>query len=298
MDSAVRRIRPETALALPVAALVCLFVSLSVTGIQFAPGLRHWRASLDWHAWFNVAQGTSAALAIYAGTWIVWGTGRLTTRLAVSAAGITVVIFLWQILFPALRGPWLKLEQQFLVATIGLLSVVLVAAAWRFGIRVVDHQGQIVNADPRSRQMSLLGLLALMSGAAIVLAGVRQVLPRDLGEWSITGDDVFAILAQLSGTLLVASTIITCFHVPRRRWLNFALATGFLVVIGVLHVAAYGQSYRFPVLTLDPRVWIKGVYFAVLSAWLLAAAGMLHLCGLRLRRCAPWGRMLPLPTAS
>ena len=296
MDRIVRRLRPETALALPVAALTALIFALAM--IDVAMGLRGWRNSIQWHTWFNVAQGTSAALAIYAGTWIVWGTGRLTTRLALSAAAVIVVLFVWQVQFRASRSPWLKLEQQFLAATIWLLSIGLVAAAWRFGIRVVDHQGQIVNADPRSRQMSLLGLLALMSGAAIVLAGVRQILPRELGEWSITGDDVFAILAQLSGTMLVASTVITCFHVPRRRWLNLALAAGFMVVIGVLHVVAYGQSYRLSVLPLDPRVAVKGIYFAVLSAWLLAAAGALHLCGLRLRRCAPWGRVLPLPAAS
>ena len=290
-----RRIRPETVLALPVAAVVVLCFALSM--IDVALGARGWRTSMSWHAWFNAAQGTSAALSICAGAWIVWGTGRLATRLALSTAGMTLLLLLWQVRFRFPRVTWLVYEQQFLTATIWLLSIALVAGAWRFGIRVVDSRGQVVGADPRSRQMSLSALLALMTGVAIMLATARLVLPRELASWRITGDDVFALLVQLSGTLLTASTVITCFHVPRMLGLNVALAVGFMVVIAALHMVAYGHSYRYFLLPPDPRVQVEAIYFAVLAGWLLSGVGILHLAGLHLRRCAPVGRAMPLPAA-
>lgn len=298
MDSAPNRIRVAPAIALGIAGLTVLIVSLSATGYGYAAWTRPWRTSMLWHGWLNTAQGTSAALAILSAAWIIWGTGRLTTRLAVSAAWMTLVILLWQVLFRVPRLPWLRYEQQFLAASIWLLAIGLVAAAWRFGIRVVDPAGQVLATDPRSRQMSLLGLLSLMTGVAIMLAGVRLILPREFSTWSLNGDDIFALLAQVSGTLLVASTVITCFHVPRPVWLNLALASGFILVIAVLHLVAYGQSYRFNLLPPDPQLQVKAVYYAVLAAWLLAAVGVMHRCGLRLRRCAPWGRVMPLPAAS
>jgi hypothetical protein len=298
MDSAQHRIRVTPAIALAMTALVVLLVSLSATDYGLGRGLRWWRTSLAWHGWLNAAQGTSAALAILAAAWIVWGAGRLTTRLAVSAASLTLVLLLWQVLFRVPRGPWLRYEQQLLVASIWLLAIGLVAAAWRFGIRVVGPTGQILGADPRSRQMSLLGLLSLMTGVAIALAAVRLVLPRNIADWNLSGDDVFALLIQIVGTMLVTSTVITCFHVPRPTWLNLALAGGFLLVIAVVHLAAYGQAYRMTVLPPEPRLQVKGVYYVVLAGWLLAAAGVLHVCGLKLRRCAPWGRVMPLAAAS
>lgn len=298
MDSAQHRLRMAPAIALAVAALVVLFVSLSATDYGWGQGLRPWRTSLAWHGWLNAAQGTSAALGILAASWIVWGTGRLTTRLATSAASLTLVLLLWQVLFRVPRWPWLRYEQQFLAASIWLVAIGLVAAAWRFGIRVVGPNGQILGADPRSRQMSLLGLLSLMTGVAIALAAVRLVLPRDFADWYPTDDDVFALLIQIGGTMLVASTVITCFHVPRQTWQNLVLAGGFIVVIAVLHLAAFGQTYRMTLLPPEPRLQVKGIYYAALAGWLLAAAGVLHVCGLKLRRCAPWGRVLPLAAAS
>ncbi|HUE74105.1 MAG TPA: hypothetical protein VMP01_24705, partial [Pirellulaceae bacterium] len=289
-------IRVAPAIALGIAGLTVLIVSLAVTNYGYA-AWRPWRASLVWQGWVNTAQGTSAALAILSGAWIIWGTGRLTTRLAVSAAWMTLVLLLWQVMFRLPRVPWLRYE-QFLAASIWLAAIGLVAAAWRFGIRVVDPAGQVLATDPRSRQMSLLGLLSLMTGVAVMLAGVRLILPREFSTWSITGDDIFGLLAQVSGTLLVASTVITCFHVPRPVWLNLALASGFILMIAVLHLIAYGQSYRLNLLPPDTHLQVKVVYYAVLAAWLLAAVGIMHLCGLRLRRCAPWGRVMPLPAAS
>jgi hypothetical protein len=298
MNQAEHRIRVAPAIALAAAALVVLLVSLLATDYGLGRGLRWWRTSLAWIAWLSAAQGTSAALGILAASWIVWGAGRLTTRLAVSAATLTLLLLLWQGLFRAPRAPWLRYEQQLLAASIWLVSIGLVAAAWRFGIRIVGPSGNVMGADPRSRQMSLLGLLSLMTGVAIALAAVRLVLPRDLADWRLTSDDVLALLIQIGGTMLVTSTVITCFHVPRPTWQNLALASGFILVIAVLHLAAYGQAYRMILLPPEPRLQVRGVYYAVLAGWLLAAAGVLHVCGLTLRRCAPWGRILPLAATS
>jgi hypothetical protein len=105
--------------------------------------------------------------------------------------------------------------------------------------------------------MSLLGLLSLMTGVAFVLAGVRLILPRDLANWNITGDGIFALLTQISGTMLVTSAVITCYHVPRPAWLNLALAVGFILVIATLHLVAYGQSHRFNLLPPEPLLQVK-----------------------------------------
>ncbi len=297
-----QRIRVEPAIGLGIAALAVLVASLALIDygsvLGFTPGPRSWRTSMWWQGWLNAGQGTSSALAILAAAWIIWGTGRLTTRLAVSAACLTLLLLLWQVLFHMPRWPWLKYEQQLLVASTWLVAIGLVAAAWRFGIRVVDFAGQELNADPRSRQMSLLGLLSLMTGVAIVLAGARLVLPREFSNWSVTGDDVFAMLTQVSGTMLVASAIITCFHVPRTAWLNLALALGFILAIALLHLAAYGQSYRYNLWPPEPRLQVKGIFYAVLAGWLLVAVGVLRVSGLSLRRCAPWGRVMPLAATS
>jgi hypothetical protein len=286
------------AIALGIAGLTFLIVALSAIDYGYTAWGRPWRSSTIWQCWLTAAQGTSAALAIAAAAWIIWGTGRLTTRLAVSAAWMTLVILLWQVLFRVPYWPWLKYEQHFLSASIWLVAIGLLAAAWRFGIRLVDPADHILGSDPRSRQMSLLGLLSLMTGVAIVLAGLRLIVPREFSRWSITGDDVFAMLSQVSGTLLVASTIITCFHVPRPAWLNLLLAVGFILAIAALHLLAYGQSYRLILLPPEPRIQVKALYYGVLAAWLLAAVGVLKLCGLRLRRCVPWERGMPLAAAS
>jgi hypothetical protein len=86
------------AVAAGLAALAFLIGSLLVISYGSWPGFRPWRTSIPLHIWLNAAQGTSAALAILAAAWIVWGAGRLTTRLAVSAVALALVILLWQVI--------------------------------------------------------------------------------------------------------------------------------------------------------------------------------------------------------
>lgn len=248
--------------------------------------------------WLMTAQGTSAALAILAAAWIVWGTGRLTTRVAVSACWLTVIVLLWQWLFPG-TSRWLgtRNEQQLLAVGTWLGAIGLCAAARRFGIRVVDRANHALASDPRSRQMSLLGLLALMSGVAVILGVLRRVLPQGGIDWVPNGDDIFRLIAQIAGSLLVASTVITCFHVPRRLWLNLLLVCAFVPVIAVLHLVAYGQTYRLYLYPPDFRIQVRAFHYVALSLWLLSAVGLLRMSGLRLRQL-PKSRAEFIPLAS
>lgn len=246
--------------------------------------------------WRMVAQGTSTALAIVAAAWMVWGSGRLTTRAALSALLMVVVVLIW-LLVSRGGSRWLgpRNEYQLLTVATWLGAVGLCAAARRFGIRLVDAAGRPLAGDPRSRQMSLLGLLALMSGVAILLGILRQVMPQDIVRWRPTADDVIRLIAETGASLLVASTLITCFHVPRPGWLNLTLSIGLIAVIAALHIAAYGQLYRMPFIPLDVRMQARGLHFLALTAWLLAAVGALRLCGWRMRRLAPAATLLPEP---
>lgn len=274
---------------------IALAMTLALAGssalavnLIYLPGLPRPRGMfLVTNGWLMTAQGTSAALAILAAAWIVWGTGRLTTRLAVSALWLVIVLLLWQRLFPFRGLLFFKYEQQWLAFGTWLGAIGLCAAAWRFGIRVVDRCGQVLGSDPRLRQISLLGLLALMSGVAAALGVARLFVPREASEWNFTVDDAFRLLAQIGGSLLAASTVITCYHQPRAPWKNLLLTVGFVAAIAVLHMIAWGQSYRMHLFPPDPRVELRGIHYLPLTAWLLLAVGIMSACGLRLRRRLP-----------
>ena len=236
-------------------------------------------------AWRMAAQGTSSALAFLAAAWVVWGSGRLTTRAALSSLTVVVLALLW--LFISSRGwRWLGPRAEYQLLTLGtwLGGLVLCAAAWKFGIRIVDRSGRSLAGDPRSRQMSLLGLLALMSGAAVTLAVLRRLIPSGGLNWHPTGDDLFRLVAQMIASLLVASTLITCFHVPRPLWLNLLLVCAFVPAIAALHLVAYGQTYGMSLFPPDLRIQLRIFHYLALTGWLLAALGLLSGCGLRLRR--------------
>jgi hypothetical protein len=281
--------------ALPAALLAALgtaVLAAILIGLRSIanPGSFRVRAS-----WLMTAQGTSAALAILAAAWIVWGTGRLTTRMAVSACWLMVVVLIWQLLPTMSRWFGTRTEQQLLAFGTWLGAIGLCAAARRFGIRIIDRADHPLASDPRSRQMSLLGLLALMSGVAVILGLLRRLMPQGGIDWSPSGDDVFRLIAQISASLLVASTIITCFHVPRSLWLNLLLVSIFVPVIAVLHLVAYGQTYRMYLYPPDFRIQVRTAHYLALTLWLLAAVGLLRACGLRLRQLR--SATEPIPTA-
>lgn len=256
-------------------AFACMLDEPSWTGASLVQRL----------AWRMAAQGTSSALAFLAAAWVVWGSGRLTTRAALSSLTAVVLALLWFLI--SSRGfRWLGPRTEYQLLTLGtwLGGLMLCAAAWKFGIRIVDRSGRSLAGDPRSRQMSLFGLLALMSGAAVTLAVLRRVIPSGDLIWNPTADDVFRLVAQIIASLLVASTLITCFHVPRPLWLNLLLVCAFVPAIAALHLVAYGQTYGMMLFPPDLRIQVRIYHYLALTGWLLAALGLLSVCGLRLRR--------------
>ena len=241
--------------------------------------------------WFISAQGISSALVILAAAWIVYGPGRLMTRLATAACWVGVMLVLWHALLRTPRWPWIKYEEHAITLGTWLGAIGLFAAAWRFGIRILDAKGRTPASDPRSRQFSLAALLALLTGVAIVLGFLRLIVPsKELEWWRPSPDEVLRLVSQIASSLLVASTIVTCFHVRRPAWLNLVLCGSFTLAIAVLHLLTYGQLWRMYLFPPEPRLLVMGVHYLQLAPWLLAALALLHCYGLRLERCSVMGR--------
>jgi hypothetical protein len=269
----------------PVLAIALLGTSVLVLmlGVQALRWNRGWPIELR-QLWLYGAQGTHAALVTLAAIWVALGRGRLSTRVAVSLAWMLVLLAPWclgarprLIFFQCLNA---------LVVGFGVWTgaLVLLAAARRFGIRLVDSSGRCAATDPRDWQFSIFGMFVLTTEAGVAISLWRLLGWNQQDFQAVTYDDFFWMLVRIVNCLLVLSTIITCFHVPRVWWHNLLISMGFLAAIVLLHAAALVQYTEFPLLPPRMGVLVWGVHYSVMFAWLMGALAIAYAHGFRLRR--------------
>lgn len=273
------------------AAGLALAATLTLTALVL---VHFWRLNGDWsieyrRIWLHAAFGTHGAIAILAAAWVLFGPGRLSTRFAAMFAWMLLLLLLpWR---PYFRSRFHLLSADPLMVAVVSLgtwlgTIVLMAAARRFGIRLVDASGQPVADDRRNWQFSILGMLAVTTDVALGTAIFRVMYERRAASWEFTYDDGFWMLVRILNCVLVASTVVTCFHVERPWWRNVLLAAAFVAAITTLHVGAINQYARyFPLMSTEDAAALWGTHYTVVLIWLLAAVGLLHASGYHLRRC-------------
>ena len=281
--------QPQSAASLARAATLALLATIVLAAMVLAHA---WRVTSDWtpesrRLWLHAAYATHAAIAILSAAWVAFGPGRLSTRFSVMLAWMLLLLLLpWQVRFGRRQASLDFAGVAIVSLGMWLGALTLMAAARHFGIRLTSIDGRPVAEDRRNWQFSILGLLAVMTEVALAIAIFRSVTRMRGIDWELSEDDAFWLLARILNSLLVASTVITCFHVPRPWWRNVLLAGAFVGAITSLHVAAIVQYSRFfPMLPVPFAFTVWGLYYGIVLAWLVAAVGLLEWSGYSLRRC-------------
>jgi hypothetical protein len=228
------------------------------------------------------ARGTGVALTVIAAGWLVWGAGRLVARLTASVSVLATVLVLWHRLYVP-ESPWNVLSQHISSLLTFVGSGVLLAGASRLGLCFASA----ANAADRGLQkwqVSILDLLAITSGAAILLAATRGYVPTDRSSWRLSQDEVVWALLQAAANLLIVATVVTCFHERRPWWRNVMISAGLSAAVAAMHVFALSRLLELPLLPLDPALLARGIHHAVNFAWLICGLGALRLAGFRFCR--------------